>query len=239
MSDFGSRSNPVSVVQRARLLAALEAAKAAAARAMSEQRLASAGLARQRGELEAAQESAQMLATRSRDIRNSLQVLRESVDRAKLSALNAGLEGARLGEPLGKALVVMSDEQRNLLARALDALEEHGSLLAEVERDRDRCLAELSQLGEGARQTSAVLARAEQQSQLSSALLHELRTDVAELFGGDPAAAEALAQTAAHVQTAANSLLELNSRAPLSVDALRELLGPLLALIPTSQDPPR
>jgi len=185
------------------------------------------------------QESAQNLGMRSRDIRNSLQLLRESVDRAKLSALNAGLEGARLGEPLGKALVVMSDEQRNLLARALDALEEHGALLAEVERDRERCLAQLSQVSEGTRQTSGALARAEQQSQLTSALLDQLRADFVELFGGDPEAARAMAETAAHVRTAAASLLDLTQRAPLSADALRELLRPLLALVPASEDPPR
>ena len=144
MTETGSKPSPVSAVHGARLLAALEATKTAATRANAEQRTASAGLARQHLELEAVQEAAQNLAARSHDIRNSLQVLRESVDRAKLSALNAGLEGARLGEPIGKALVVMSDEQRNLLARALDALQEHGGLLAEVERDRDRCLAELS-----------------------------------------------------------------------------------------------
>jgi len=239
MSDSGSSPSPISAVQGARLLAALEATKTAAARAASEQRAASGDLARQRGQLEAAQESAQKLATRSRDIRNSLQVLRESVDRAKLSALNAGLEGARLGEPLGKALVVMSDEQRNLLARALDALEEHGALLAEGERERERCLAELSQLNEGARKADSALARAEGQSQLTCALLHELRTDFAQLFGGDPDAARALVEAAAQVRTAADSLLALSARAPLGVDALRELLSPLLALIPANQDPPR
>ena len=239
MSDLGSTPNPASAVQVARLLAALEATKTAAARATSEQHSAKSGLTRQRVDLEALQESAHNLATRSRDIRNSLQVLRESVDRAKLSALNAGLEGARLGEPLGKALVVMSDEQRNLLARALDALEEHSALLAEVERDRDRCLAQLSQVNEGTSQTSSALARAEQQSQLTLALLDQLRTDFVELFGGDPEAARAMAETAAHVRTAAASLLDLTQRAPLGADALRELLRPLLALLPASEDPPK
>jgi methyl-accepting chemotaxis protein len=239
MSNSGSSASEVSAVQGARLLAALEAAKTAATRAGSEQRTAKSGLARQRADLEAVLESAQKLAARSRDIRNSLQVLRESVDRAKLSALNAGLEGARLGEPLGKALVVMSDEQRNLLARALDALEEHGTHLAEVERDRDRCLTELSQLSEGARQTDSALARAEGQNQLACALLHELGTDFAQLFGSDPEAARAMAEAATQVRTAADSLLALSERAPLGVEALRELLSPLLALLPANQDPPR
>jgi methyl-accepting chemotaxis protein len=239
MSDPGSNTNPISSVQAARLLAALEATRVAARHATNEQRTASAGLAGQRLELEAVQESTRNLVLRSRDIRNTLQVLRQSVDRAKLSALNAGLEGARLGEPLGKALVVMSDEQRNLLARALDALEEHGALLAELERDRDRCLTELSQLGESARQTGAAFARAEQQSQLTQALLDQLHVDFGEFFGGDPEAARAIAETAAQVRTAAASLVQLSQRTPLGVEALRELLRPLLALIPTNEDPPR
>ncbi|HYP75574.1 MAG TPA: methyl-accepting chemotaxis protein [Polyangiaceae bacterium] len=239
MSDPESNSSSVSAIQRARLLAALEATKTAASHASGEQRAANSGLTRQRSDLEAVQRSARNLASRNRDIRNSLQVLRESVDRAKLSALNAGLEGARLGEPVGKALVVMSDEQRNLLARALDTLDEHGALLADVERDRERFSAELSQLSEGATQTFAALARAEQQSQLTSALLDQLGVDCAELFGGDPEAARAMTEAAAHVRTAAASLLELTQRAPLGANALRELLSPLLCLLPTGEEKPR
>jgi methyl-accepting chemotaxis protein len=239
MTDSESKSNTVSAVQTARLLAALEATKTAATHANNEQRAAGTGLARQRMDLETVQESVRNLVSRGRDLRNTLQVLRESVDRAKLSALNAGLEGARLGESVGKALVVMSDEQRNLLARALDALEEHGTLLAELERERERCVASLSQLGDDARQTGAAFSRAEQQSQLTCAFLDQLRTDFSELFGADPEAARAMGEAAAHVRTAAASLRELTQRAPLDADVLRELLSPLLALIPSREDPPR
>jgi len=236
MIDPGPKQSSISAVQAARLLAALEATKTAAGHANHEQREASSGLARQRVELETVQESVRNLVSRGRDLRNTLQVLRESVDRAKLSALNAGLEGARLGESVGKALVVMSDEQRNLLARALDALEEHGTLLAELERERERCVAGLSQLGDGARQTGAAFSRAEQQSQLTCAFLDQVRSDFSEIFGDDPEAARALGEAAAHVRTAASSLRELTQRAPLGADALRELLSPLLALIPGPED---
>lgn len=239
MTDLGSKPSTISAVQAARLLAALEATKTAATHANHEQRASSSGLARQRLELETVQESVRNLVSRGRDLRNTLQVLRESVDRAKLSALNAGLEGARLGESVGKALVVMSDEQRNLLARALDALEEHGTLLAELERERERCVAGLSQLGDGARETGAAFSRAEQQSQLTCAFIDQLRADFSELFGGDPEAARVMGEAAAHVRTAATSLRELTQRAPLGAEALRELLSPLLALIPSQEDTQR
>ena len=229
----------LSLVQGARLLAALEATRAAALRTISEQRAASAVMQLQQGELEAVQESGQKLGARGRDIRNSLQLLRESVDRAKLMALNAGLEGARLGDPVGKALVVMGDEVRNLLARAIDALEEHAGLLAEVDRDRDRCLSQLAQLSDGTRQATLALSRSEEQSQLTTALLGELRSDLGELLGSDPEASRLLADAALQVKNVADSLLDLSKRSPLGATALRELLRPLLALVPAREDPPR
>ncbi len=237
MSDE-SGSRATQLVQGARLLAALDATRTAAARLQSEQRAASAGAAEQRSNLEKVQESGQKLGTRSRDLRNTLHLLREAVDRAKLTALNAGLEGARLGDPLGRALVVMGDEVRGLLARAIDALEEHAALLAEVDRDRDRCLAELAELGEGARKVSTALGRAEEQSLLTSALLGELRTDVTEIFGDDLATARALAESAAQVKALASSLSELARRSPASAGAVRALLSPLLALGPEGEEPP-
>jgi len=236
MSDPFDPSNrpagPLSAVQGARLLAALEAAQAAGARVISEQRAASSGMQRQQLELEAVQEAGQKLSARGRDVRNSLQQVRESVDRAKLTALNAGLEGARLGDPVGKALVVTGDEVRNLLARAMDALEDHAALLAEVDRDRDRCFADLTQLSDGTRQTASALARAEQQSQLNNALLGELKIDLSELWGTDPETARVLGQATVQLKTTADALRRLS----LQPSALRELLGPLLALVPPEED---
>ena len=227
------------LLRAARILAALEAVKTASVRSVTNQKAASSLVLRQHGELEAVQEAGQKLSARGRDLRNSLQLLRESLDRAKLTALNAGLEGARLGEPVGKALVVMGDEVRNLLARAVDALEEHAALLAEVDRDRDRCLTDLMDVSDGMRAVSGELARAEEQSQLATALLGELRTDLGEVFGTDPEAARLLASSAGQVRNLANSLQELAERSPLGANMLRELLGPLLSLVATSGDTER
>jgi methyl-accepting chemotaxis protein len=181
--DFASASRAApSALHRARILAALEAARTAAARATTEQRSASAALRRQQAVLEAVQETDQQLASRGRDLRRSLHLLGESLDRAKSTALNAGLEGARLGEPVGKALIVMADDVRNLLARAVDALEAHSALLSEVERDRERAATDLRRVNDSTLQTSGALGRSEEQGQLASALLSELRTDLGELF---------------------------------------------------------
>lgn len=224
------------ILQGARILAAMEAARTAAKRGAVDQKSASALVVRQHNDLDTLHEAGQRLSARGRDIRNSLLLLRESIDRAKLTALNAGLEGARLGEPVGKALVVMGDEVRNLLARALDALEEHASLLAEADRERERCLSDLARIGEGARELSGTLIRAEEQSGLTGALLAEVHTDLAEAFGTDPEAARILANSESQVKSLADSLLDLSQRSPLGVAALRELLEPLLSLVATSAD---
>jgi methyl-accepting chemotaxis protein len=229
-------SSELPLLRGARILAALEAVKTATAHTVANQKQASSLADRQHTELEAVQEAGQKLGARGRDIRNSLQLLREAVDRAKLTALNAGLEGARLGEPVGKALVIMGDEVRNLLARAVDALEEHATLLAEVDRDRDRCFADLGRVGEVSREVRSELARGQEQSQLTAALLGELRTDLGEAFGTDPEAARILANSAEQVKVLANSLLELSRRAPLGVNGLRELLDPLLSLVAAPRD---
>lgn len=238
MSDAFNPTGPsaLSPIQGARLLAAIEAAQVAASRAISEQRAAAGGVQRQQLGLEAVQEAVQNLSARGRDIRNSLQQLRQSVDRAKLTALNAGLEGARLGDSVGKALVAMGDEVRNLLARAMDAIEEHAVLLADVDRDRDRCLADLAQLSDGTRHTAAALSRAEQQSQLNNALLGELKVDLSELWGTDPETARVLGEATAQLKTTVDALRALSQRSPLRAAALRELLRPLLALIPPEGD---
>jgi len=237
-SDADAGSRQFSVLQAARVLATLEAVAKASAFAESSERTAGVSAARQQSELEALQDAARKLDARSRDVRNSLQFLRESVDRAKLAALNAALEGARIGDPAGKALVVLGDEVRNLLARALDALDEHTSLLAEIDRERDRSLSELSTLSEEARKLGDTLRHAQEQSRLAKALVGELRIDLGDILGTDPEAARLLADSALQVRSLAGSLGELARRAPVAPDALRELLAPLLALLSAAPGEP-
>ena len=235
----GSDTEPkaeLSPLHAARVLAALEAARSASGRVTTEQRSASAALRRQQAALEAVQEAGQKVSERGRDVRNSLHLLRDSVERAKLCALNAGLEGARLGDPLGKALVVMGDEVRHLLARAVDALDEHMTLLTEIERDRDRAQQDLMRINDSTRQTGSALARSEEQSHLTTALLAELRVDLGDFFGTDAETARVLAETAGQVKNMANSLQGLAQRSPLAARELHELLGPLLALVPREED---
>jgi len=230
--------DPKVEIHAARVAAALTSARTAAKLAVTGQRSTLAIVTRQHGEIEAVHEAQQRLGSRSRDMRNSLQLLRESLDRAKLTALNAGLEGARLGDPMGKALVLMGDEVRNLLARAVDALEEHGTLLAEVERERERSLAELARVSDGSRELRQTVAQAQEQGQLCAALLAEIEQDLASFLGTDAETARLLAASAAAVNELAASLGEVARRSPASAPALAALLAPLFALVPTAASEP-
>ncbi|HEX3773708.1 MAG TPA: methyl-accepting chemotaxis protein [Polyangiaceae bacterium] len=228
-SDSNVRALPPA--RAARILAALDAVASSSARLGKNQKATTELGARQQAELDAALDAQQKLGARGRDLRNSMQLVRESLERAKLTALNAGLEGARLGEPVGKALVMMGDEVRNLLARGVDALEEHSTLLSEMDRERERATAELAELAESATKLASELNRGAEQALLTHALLGELRKDLGEVFGTDAEAARLMASSEAQVRTLTDLLLELSEHAPIGLDTLRELLEPLLALV--------
>src|SRR5262249_15004043 len=118
--------------------AALAEARRAAEQAEQAELDATAAATRGRSELDLLSEAVRSLPARSRELGTTLQLLREALERAKLAALNAGLEGARLGEPIGHALVDLAGDLRELLSRAVGTLEEHAALLGELERERDR-----------------------------------------------------------------------------------------------------
>ena len=122
---------------------------------MSTCQAAGATAAQQRSALDAAADHARLLVARGRDLHAAAQQVRDSLDRAKLVALNAGLEGSRLAEPAGKAMLAIADEMRGLVTRALESLDEHLSLLGQVERERDK----LAEQVEHARQRAAAWPR--------------------------------------------------------------------------------
>jgi len=127
------------------VLAVLDAAEQTQLRAEEAAQAGVGSAARARAVLDAVHDGARGLLGRGREVRASATSVRDSLERARLATLNAGLEGARLGEPLGKAVVAMADDMRALLSRAQDALDEHLGLLAEIDRERERWLDELSQ----------------------------------------------------------------------------------------------
>ena len=126
---------------------------------------AQAQAGRQAAEIEGLLEGGERLALRGRDLRASVQELRDTLERGRLSTLNAALEGARLGEAAGKALLAMTDEVRNALGRSADVLDDHATRVAELERERERMVLALGPLADAARAVATEISRAAERSQ--------------------------------------------------------------------------
>jgi hypothetical protein len=104
-------------------------------------RASSPVVARQRGEIDALSESLRRFETSLREARSHIDTLGVALDRIKIVALNTGLEGARLGDLAGKALIAVSDELRSLTSRGLELLSEQAGTVEQMEADRQRLVA--------------------------------------------------------------------------------------------------
>jgi hypothetical protein len=146
--------------------------------------------------------------------------------------LNAGLEAARVGEPLGQLVVQLSADQRDLVTRALDSLEAHAALLSEVERDRERWLDGLTSAREAAVAVSEELGGLSRHHQDAATSLLQLERDLGPVLGTDPTTARMLLGLREQVEELSATVGALSERAdPRTAERLREALSPLLAAL--------
>jgi hypothetical protein len=176
----------LSAEARQRLAECLAQAVSAAAEADVASGQAQAQAARQASEIEGLLEGGERLALRSRDLRAGVQELRETLERGRLSTLNAALEGARLGEVAGKALMAMTEEVRSALGRSADVLDEHAARMAELERERERLVLALGPLSDAARAVAAEVAHSAEQNRSQRDALAELSLELRQRLGVDP-----------------------------------------------------
>ncbi len=209
--------------------ALIENARRSAEQAEQAELDATAAVTRGRGELELLGESLRVLPARSRELRTNVQLLREALDRAKLSALNAGLEGARLGDPMGRVLVDLAGDLRDLLGRAVGTLEEHASLLTELERERDRVAESLASVRSALAAGGEALGRAQPLRRELAKALAELERQAAAALGTDPQTARLLASAAEQARTLGQTLQTLVESG--AVEAARDLVEPLRAAL--------
>jgi methyl-accepting chemotaxis protein len=220
-------------LQDAELFRAQESANTAAAAALSASQTAGASAAQQRTALDAAADSAQTLSSRAHEAHSSLDRTREALEQIRLVALNAGLEGARLGDPAGKPLVLVAEEVRAQITRATDAMAAHVATLNQMDGERDK-LREQVQSAQG---RSADVARDLLQAQAAqrdvSTALASLGSRLQDVTQTDPETARAVAEAADHAKSlvaALSSLAAKPHRASL-LGALAPALRPLLRLL--------
>lgn len=188
---------------------------------------AGAAVAREQGHLEIVADAARALPGRGRDVRASLGLIHESLERAKLGALNAGLEAARVGEPLGRLVMQLAGDQRDLVMRALDSLEAHTALVTEAEEERERWLSSVAnarEAGASAVEELGALARRHQEAMLS---MERLELGLEPVLGTDPRTARLLIGVAEQAERLAATIGELGDDAE-SKKRLDRALSPVL-----------
>jgi hypothetical protein len=220
--------SPISAAERQRLAESLAEAIKAAADAGQVSAQAQAQAARQATEIEALLEGGERLALRGRDLRAGVQELRDTLERGRLSTLNAALEGARLGEVAGRALMSMTEEVRSALGRSADVLDDHAARVAELERERERLILALGPLADAARAVASEVTRATERNRSQQGALAELAIELREQLGVDPELGGLLARASREAADLLESLAALQARG--AEAEMRELLARLAAL---------
>jgi len=196
------------------------------------QRIASSA-ARQRAAMDAVVDRVRSLSSRAAELQAAFVRVLDAFERLSLVALNAGLEGARLGEAEGRQLGLVGEEVRAQSVRGGDAARELGTGLGQL-------AGELSLLESSAGQAQAVVAEVTQESTRAAgaasdteAALGDIGERVKRTTGSDPEVVRALAEASERARSLVASLGVLSGKVPraLLVSALRPALEPLARLL--------
>jgi len=232
MSDDGASRAAAALGDTALWRAHEQAERALAESSTRAERLAAA-VARQRGSIEGAAERANQVATRAEGVATSAARVTETFERLGVIALNAGLEGARLSEPQGRALLLLSEEIRVNVRRGAEAAEqlsrvvhEIGGESAQVRGELERARAEVSEVGQEAAHLSA-------SAQQATRSLDDLGARLRKATGLDPDAARTVALATEHARGLLNALSALPeaARSSHALRALSPLISPLARLL--------
>jgi methyl-accepting chemotaxis protein len=200
------------------------------------QRIAATAV-RQRGAIDAVADRSRALSSRAAELQAGTSRAIDAFERLGLVALNAGLEGARLGGAEGRALALVADEVRAHASRGGDAARELSTSLAQV-------TAELGHLESNVGQAQSVVAEVTQDaaraagaaSDVEGALL-DIGERVRRVTGTDPASARAVAEAGERARALVASLTSLSKTVPqgLLASALYPILEPLVSLLEADQ----
>jgi methyl-accepting chemotaxis protein len=196
--------------------------------------------ARQRTSIDGVADRTRALSSRTAEVHADFARIADAFERLSLVALNAGLEGARLGEAEGRQLGLVADEVRVHSSRGGEQARELAAVLTQLH-------AELVQLESTLAQAQAVVAEVTQDSaraaggasDAESALL-DVGDRVKRLTGRDPEAVRSIAEASERARALVASISALRGKVPRSllVSAIGPALTPLARLLAEGDDPP-
>lgn len=204
----------------------------------SAQRIAS-HVAKQRGLVDSLADRARSVSGRSADLSASFGRLKDTFARLELVALNAGLEGARMGEGPGVALGLVSDEVRSQAVRGTEACRELSVSLGEIGGELLQVHANLDRARDAAAEVAQEAARASGASADAERALVEMSERLKATTGSDPETARSIAEAAEHAKALVAALTTLNGKAPQAVilAALRPMIEPLVRMLSGDDEP--
>jgi hypothetical protein len=214
--------------------AALWDARDKAAKASSDsERLAekvAASATRQRSQLETALERSNGVGARADAAGSSARLAVEAFERLGVVALNAGLEGARLGEAQGKSLALLADEIKGNVTSGLEAARKLTGLTVGLGQDAVELAQRLDRLNKESQDLGGDAALLKAAAQDTSLALSELETRLRKATGLDPEVARNLAEAGDHAKGLILALTALEAR-DIGDDrsAVAEALGPVLS----------
>ena len=196
------------------------------------QRIASSA-ARQRASIETVADRARALGSRATEVHNGFARVVDTFDRLGLVALNAGLEGARVGETEGRQLGLVADEVRAQSARGVEAAREIAAALAQLAADLSNLEGQVSQAQNVVAEVTQDSARAAGAASDAEAALVDIGDRVKKATGSDPETVRAIADASERARALVTSLSALSGKVPraLLVGMLAPALAPLARLL--------
>ena len=177
------------------------------------------------------------MATRLGDIRAALQRVYDVEARLGVIALNAGLEGARIEGPAGRALMMVADEVRGLVARGATASGEMGAGCEEIATEMTRLDGQIGEARANGANIVDEASRAQKAVHDADAAMGDLGAELRRATGVDPELAEAVERAQAHARELVAALTVVSSRhGAIATGALRPMIEPLIRLLDQLDD---
>jgi methyl-accepting chemotaxis protein len=174
---------------------------------------------------------------RSGDVALNVSGLVAILDRLSVLALNTGLEGARVGEGAGLALIRVADECKGHVDRGVEQADELKSTLEKQSADLTHLGEDLERARQEVQTLIADAARIGTSASRTESLLDDMKDRLRKSTGMDSDTLKSLSEATEHARALVSALGTLSGKVPegLLAATLRPVAEPLLRLLATEE----